>query len=408
MTQDKRQLTDNYNTPQTGPLHHEALYRISLAINAELDLPVILNEIVRYCRLLVRCEDSSVILWDEQTKQFQEGASTTKVGKWVASRVRLDGGSTRWIIENGQPVIVADIEDDSFGPNPMLIEDSIAAYAGVPIRQKGKTFGVLYALSQQIRQFNEADILKLRELATMAAIAIQNTQLINSLRELNQLKDNMMQIASHNLRSPLGLARGYLSVLVEDLSNLNDDQLQWIAIIERSLERIDELSASILEYERLSAMSEMRQQSCDLNMIASQVVSDFKVEAKQKNQDIRLETSPKSLIVNGDESLLRQALGNLVSNAIKYTPENGWIAIRTAVSDNECLVSVEDNGLGIAQDEQEKLFDPFVRLKSAKGSQGSGLGLNLAQIIVERQDGRVTVESDLGKGSIFTIFLPLN
>jgi signal transduction histidine kinase len=112
------------------------------------------------------------------------------------------------------------------------------------------------------------------------------------------------------------------------------------------------------------------------------------------------------LTVLADDLLLREAIGNLLSNAIKYTPSGGGITVSAKAGDGEAGVVVRDTGPGIAEQDRHRLFQPFARLASAGSERGVGLGLSLVKTIVKRHGGRVTVESDVGKGSTFGVWLP--
>ena len=190
------------------------------------------------------------------------------------------------------------------------------------------------------------------------------------------------------------------------MEQLSDRQTHWFNIIENSLDRIDELSGSILEYERIAAGIELNKQSHDLNIIAQKVVSDYESLAAEKAHQLILKTASTPLPINGDELLLRQALSNIIANAVKYTPDGGQITAHTARVGDEYVVAVQDSGPGIGSKELSKVFQPFFRLKSTTRSKGSGLGLSLTKMIVERHGGRVMVESVLNEGSVFTMYLP--
>ncbi len=400
------QLGVGLNMTHQGSTYHEALFRISLAINSQEELKAIFKLVVENTCLLVGCEDAGLVLWDAHKGRFETGASTTPVGEGVAQRVRRSGGASRWIIDHGQPVIVTDTSNDPFTANDMIPEGGVRAYIGVPIQHQAERLGVLYALFKTNQSFEGDELTIVQELASMAAIAIQNARQVAALRELNRFKESMMQLAAHDFRSPLSLIMGYLDILVEDLRTLSPDQANWVAVIRRSLQRLEELSSGILDYGRLTAFEDINRFRCSLYEIAEQVIEDFTEVAGQKNQALTLAPAPGALFISADRVLIREALGNLVANALKYTPEGGHIALETGSHDQEVSVAVRDDGPGIDAREMPRLFQPFTRLSTAGGGSGSGLGLSLVKIILERHGGRVEVESTLGEGSTFTIFLP--
>lgn len=395
-------LTKPIDTVSSG---YEALLRLSLAINSHLELPVILQQVVHYTCSLVGCEDASIVLWNSGRNQFEMGASTTEVGDKVAKRVRSAGGASRWILDHRQPLIVADAQPNSDGANPMIAESGLRAYAGVPVQQDAELLGVLYALSNRVRTFEHGELETLQNIAGMAAIAIQNAQLIHSLRELNTFKDAMMRMAAHDLRSPLSIAVGYVELLYDSVDSLSPELSDCFRMIRKAHVSMDDLITGILEYERLSAEKELNLERINLNLIAEEVVSQFEETAAEKAQKLTLQRSPQPLVVHCDELLMREALVNLISNAIKYTPPKGRVTVEIESGEEEVLVAVRDTGRGIAASELDELFQPFVRLSSAKNTAGTGLGLSLVKMVVERHGGRVTVESTQGEGSVFRIHL---
>ncbi|HVO72061.1 MAG TPA: HAMP domain-containing sensor histidine kinase, partial [Aggregatilineaceae bacterium] len=208
-----------------------------------------------------------------------------------------------------------------------------------------------------------------------------------------------------DLRNPLSEAIGYLGLLVEALGDVGPENEDYVARIQRALHRVDRLIEAILMHERATT-GQLERQPCDLNSIVELVAFEYEPIAAQKSQHLRLEQVATPLVVHGDSLLLQQAIGNLVSNAIRYTPTEGQITIQTRDSQDEFTVIVQDNGPGISPDDQRRLFHPFVRLKSAGRERGSGLGLSLVKTVVERHGGRISVDSSPGQGTLFAMHLP--
>ena len=385
---------------------YEALLRISLAINARLDLKEVLDCVIEHTRGLLGCEDASIILWDTRRGEFETGASTTRIGDTVAVRVRQQGGATRWIVDHGEPCIVPDTRRDPFMANPIIPENGIWAYAGVPIRQGHETLGVLYALSRRLRDFSAQDIEWMSELAGLAAIAIQNARLMSSLRELNEFKDALLRLAAHDLRQPLAPAIGFLDLVLSDPDPLPPEKEQWLGEVRKALIRMRDLIAAILDYERVSTEGDLKRDSLDLNQLVKEATQTWMASAREKSQDVTVELSDDPIPVEGNLVLLRQALNNLLTNASKYTPAQGHIAVRATSNEQEGAIEVQDDGPGIAADDLPRLFQPFVRLASAARTSGTGLGLSLVRKIVERHGGHVSVASELKKGSVFRLHLP--
>lgn len=270
---------------------------------------------------------------------------------------------------------------------------------------------------------------------------------VTHFKELDELKTEFVSTVSHDLRAPLTFMRGYVTMLTM-VGELNDKQHEYQ---ERVLEGIGQMSALIddlLNLRRIEAGLSIRQEPCRLGLILLEAVDSMRARAAAKGVTLRLEParpialgelagktrellphekigdeSPgmaesgvsgfmaqrASVAVIGDRTLLRQALGNLVDNAIKYTPAGGLVSVGMDLSEHVAVVRVTDTGMGIAPEDQVRLFEKFYRIKRRETADiaGTGLGLALVKSIVERHQGRVWMESELHKGSTFYVALPL-
>ncbi|HPA78654.1 MAG TPA: GAF domain-containing sensor histidine kinase [Kiritimatiellia bacterium] len=393
------------SSDNTGPIY-EALMRISLALNSQLDLSDVLNQVIYYTRLLTGAHNASIVLWNAKKKMFERGASTTEVGDTVAVRVRRTSGATRWIIDHAKPFVVPDTAHDPFIANRMLPENSIRAYAGVPITRESEVLGVLYALSYQNRQFDLDELKWMQELAGLAAIAISNARMLKSLQELSAFKDAMRRMAAHDLRQPLSIATLYLEMAMIERGTLSDEQFSSLQTAAEALNRMETMIKDLLDYERLTAEGDVVRQPVNLNDIVVQAVSNFAAHAAQKSQQLKTETAPRAPIVNGDPVLLLEAVGNLIANAVKYTQNGGRILVSLSSDEESETLSVRDNGPGISPSDMQNLFQPFRRRKEKGKDHGTGLGLSLVKVITEQHGGEVSAESTPGQGSTFSIHIP--
>jgi len=393
------------SSDNTGPIY-EALMRISLALNSQLDLSDVLNQVIYYTRLLTGAHNASIVLWNAKKKMFERGASTTEVGDTVAVRVRRTSGATRWIIDHAKPFVVPDTAHDPFIANRMLPENSIRAYAGVPITRESEVLGVLYALSYQNRQFDLDELKWMQELAGLAAIAISNARMLKSLQELSAFKDAMRRMAAHDLRQPLSIATLYLEMAMIERGTLSDEQFSSLQTAAEALNRMETMIKDLLDYERLTAEGDVVRQPVNLNDIVEQAVSNFAAHAAQKSQQLKTETAPRAPIVNGDPVLLLEAFGNLIANAVKYTQNGGRILVSLSSDEESETLSVQDNGPGISPSDMQNLFQPFRRRKEKGKDHGTGLGLSLVKVITEQHGGEVSAESTPGQGSTFSIHIP--
>ena len=242
--------------------------------------------------------------------------------------------------------------------------------------------------------------------AARRAVADQNKRLL----ELDRLKDEFLSLVSHELRTPLTSIRGYLDlVLDEEAGELNDEQRRFLEAVERNSGRLLRLVGDLLFVAQADAGKlSLERASVDLAELAAHCVEGAGPAATEKSVTLVLRADPVPPLV-GDRGRLAQVLDNLVSNALKFTPEGGTVEVRTAVDGDFVTLEVEDTGIGIPTEDQPRLFERFFRSSIAQHQAipGTGLGLAIVKAIVEAHWGRISVESREGKGTRFRIELPL-
>lgn len=383
----------------------EALVQVSLAINAELEVSEVLKKVVHWARKLVDCSDASILIWDAHKEIFLQGASTNK--QEVVARVRRKGGSTRWIVDNGKPLIIQDIDDDPHTANLMLTEGRMRSYAGVPIIYRNRTIAVLYALSHQQRNFDQGEMDVLEILARMAAVSIANAQLVESRQLLHDQRKALMRLVAHDLLGPITNIQGFFDLLVSDLSPLSVEHEDWAEIIHRSLDQMRGLINEVSRYEQVVEGDLVNPQRLDLAEISRDVIKNAVGSADKKKLTLVPPPAEEKVEVMGDAILLREMVYNLISNAIKYTPQGGQISLGLRVQPHEVMLVVTDTGVGIAPEDHAAIFEIFQRVGNQELEAGSGVGLHLVRGIVQRHGGTITVESVPGKGSTFYVHLPV-
>jgi PAS domain S-box-containing protein len=239
---------------------------------------------------------------------------------------------------------------------------------------------------------------------------VANVRDITHFRKAEEAKSAFISGISHELKTPVALIKGWASTL-------RRDDVQWdrakikegLAVIEDETDRLTTLIDNLLAASKLQAegMRLTHIEPVDMVAVATRAVERFRTQAPKHT--LTLDFPKKGLpLVRGDEMRLRQVLDNLISNAIKYSPEGGEIRVGGSADDENVIIHVKDQGVGIPKDEQEHIFDRFYRIDDAlsRNTQGVGLGLYLAQALVRAHNGQLTVESQPGKGSTFRIILP--
>lgn len=254
-------------------------------------------------------------------------------------------------------------------------------------------------------------------LATASSVMVEGRQIgrvcimrdVTHFKELDSMKSEFVATVSHDLRSPLTLMRGYATML-DTVGELNEQQHGYVKKIVSGVENMSRLVNNLLDLGRIEIGVGLQVEHVTVLDIIERVTSALQLQASQKNIALNVELSKDMPhAVEADQALLHQAVYNLVENAIKYTPENGRVAIRTQTHTGFLIFAIEDSGYGIAADDLPHLFEKFYRGKQreTRAQTGSGLGLAIVNSIAANHGGRVWVESALGKGSIFYLQIPL-
>ncbi len=244
----------------------------------------------------------------------------------------------------------------------------------------------------------------LSELGHWVMILVDITDLVN----LNELRTQMIRMASHDLKNPLSRVLGY-SELISSSGNLDKTNTRFMDHIMSAGDEINQIITDILDLEQLRA-GHMERKPASFKNLVREIVMRHEPDKDRKQQNMTLDMLDDPITVNMDYLRLGQAVSNLIGNAIKYTQEEGSIVVRVIKPDEKHVqLEVEDNGYGIAEASQEKLFTEFYRVKtkSTRGISGTGLGLSLVKSVAQAHDGDVWVESTEGEGSTFYLKLPI-
>ncbi len=230
------------------------------------------------------------------------------------------------------------------------------------------------------------------------------------LTQVEELKNNFIGMMSHDLKTPLARIQGMLEIVGRDKNPLSDEQKNAIRSIQNSTEDLLSFISSILNFSRIESQgAQLNLKTKDINIIVEEVITKSSHLAKQKNIKIIKDLEPL-FSIKLDLDLIRQVITNLLENAIKYSPENTEIKVKSDEKDGYVRVSITDQGIGIPEDEMPRLFMKFFRSRKAKNSpiKGSGLGLYLSKYFVELHKGTLTAESKENIGSTFVVQLPTN
>jgi len=265
-------------------------------------------------------------------------------------------------------------------------------------------------LNKRIRELKDAKAATLNLLEDMDKASRELRESYQKLTEADRLKDEFMNIAAHELKTPLVPIMGYLSMLRDgSLGELTREEKDSLEIISRNVDRLKKLIDDILDISKLeSGAMKFEMRDVQVAEIIKNSVEDMRSYAEGKGLTIKAEIQPNLPPIQGDKNRLMQVLTDLIDNAIKFT-EKGCIVIKARREKDNILVKVKDTGIGISKENINKLFTKFYQVDSSLSRRygGTGLGLAICKRIVEAHGGRIWVDSELGKGSTFQFTLPV-
>jgi signal transduction histidine kinase len=228
------------------------------------------------------------------------------------------------------------------------------------------------------------------------------------LQELDRLKSLFIASMSHELRTPLNSIIGFTGIILQGMSGkINDEQRKQLTLVKNSANHLLALINDVIDISKIEAgKAKIAIREFDLSALAQEIKDSFAVAADKKGLELFLE-APPTLLLETDERRTRQVLVNFISNAIKFT-DRGEIRIKILKKDRTVELSVQDTGIGIKKEDMPKLFQTFSRIDlKDRIEEGTGLGLYLSRKIAHLLGGDIKAESEFGKGSLFTLTLPL-
>ena len=231
---------------------------------------------------------------------------------------------------------------------------------------------------------------------------------ITYLKELDRIKSDFVNSISHDLRSPLTAILGYVE-LIERSGPVSDQQREFIQRVQMSVSNITSLVNDLLELERIEVGYDTLKETVSLLAVLQETTASNQSRLSEKLIEMVVDVSDELPAINGNLLRLEQMIGNLISNSIKYTPPGGKIILSARRQEDQVIIQVQDNGLGIPLSDQPFIFDRFYRAGNVPfDTPGTGLGLAIVKTIVENHHGRIWVDSSLGVGTTFTVVLPTN
>jgi signal transduction histidine kinase len=403
----------------------KALGEVGQAVSSTLDLETVLSTIVSRATQLAGMDGGSIWEYDEAREEFHLHASDRLNPELVetlrASPIRKGEGALGRLALTSEPVEIRDIADERTYHSRLrgaLIRSGYRSVLAVPLLREDRLLGALAVNRKSAGEFAPEVIELLKTFATQSALAIQNARLFREIEDksrqlqvASQHKSEFLANMSHELRTPLNAILGFSEVLAERMfGEVNEKQAEYLNDILESGRHLLSLINDILDLSKIEA-GRMELEPTDFDLPGAIENTLILVRERAQRRGITLGRAVDGHLgkIHADERKVKQVLLNLLSNALKFTPEGGKIDVRAGMRDGVAEISVSDTGVGIAPEDQEAVFEEFRQVGTAsKKVEGTGLGLAISRKFIELHGGRIWVTSQPGKGSTFTFTLPLH
>jgi signal transduction histidine kinase len=400
-----------------------ALGEVSRAVSSTLDVETVLDTIVSRASQLAGGAGCSIYEYDEGAEQFELRAThhddTAFVEALRAAPLRKGEGLMGRAAEMREPIQISDITQAGAYQSSLrdtLIRFGYRALLAVPLLREDQIIGSLSLTRKTAGEYAPEVIDVLKSFATQSALAIQNARLFHEIADKSRQleaasrhKSEFLANMSHELRTPLNAIGGYAELLEMGIHGpVTPAQREALVRIQRSQQHLLNLVNNVLNLVKLDT----HHVHYHVTDVAMEPVLQFVAETTAPQLEakrLRFEQQPCSGIsVRADGEKLRQILINLLSNAIKFTDDGGTIEVACFADERQVRIDVRDTGCGIADDQLNKIFDPFVQVdrRLNRPIEGTGLGLAISRELALGMGGELTVESVVGAGSTFTLRLP--
>lgn len=425
------------------------LLQLGQLLNSSLELSKVLEiaieEVIRFVRaergfiLLVDGETGRV--WGEAVRNLDKAAlEATLSGTDSTNRAEISTSVVETVLDSAQPLLTHNaMEDPRFAARQSVQLSHLRSVLCVPLMTQGRVLGIIYLDNRaQSGMFTEKQLTMLSAFANQAAVAMENARLYDNLRksleerlrlqdelhrqetkrlaleEASRLKSDFIGFVAHELRNPLTSIRGFVQTMLLDENSITPDMArEFHETIEAESDRLLDMINELLDVSRLEAGRPLTLalKPVELRPMMEKLVRRQKFSKFYTTQhDLKTEFAddlPETL--NADEDKLNQILSNLLSNAVKYAPAGGTITLRAKRDGDTVVIDVCDQGVGLTPEQQARLFRQYERAErdAIKNIPGTGLGLYLVKSLAELHGGTIGVDSEPGRGSTFTVTLPV-
>jgi PAS domain S-box-containing protein len=411
----------------------EALYTITAAASQSLELDSVLKQVILKISDIFGFDTTMIYLYDKQRTELRLRASTeSETGRRMGLLSFPRGkGNVGRVAETGEALVFEDIKTDPVyqrtSDSKQAAAHAFSFFAALPIKGAMKNLGTLLCIGNRPRKLAANQFQLLTSMADQIAIAVRNNELYeevksraqelqqkaSELETANRTKDEFLSVMSHELRTPLSVVMGYAGMIKEKM--LGDINPQQEAALQKMLSRANDqlnLINTIMQTTQLEAKAvSANYEFFDLRDLLDQLKSDYQVHTDKKKVSLIWHYPTAAVPIKSDNSKLKQILQNLINNALKFTDRGSvTVSVRVTLTPNFRFVefNVADTGIGISAQQLSLIFGKFHQVDSSETRLygGVGLGLYIVQNFIDLLGGKIEVESEVGKGSTFTVKIP--
>ncbi len=393
----------------------EAANRCARALGSSLEIEQAFGAFIRELRGLVPFERTAIVLIDGESATTMATAGAGALVVFPTGYVGSLQGSVLERVLEGRIVVRRDLAESEFPEDEQLVELGLRSELVAPLMLGARPIGMFTLSRRRVNAFDDEEIELVALLGRLVATAVQNMRAydaerrrVEELGRLSALRADFVSLVSHELRSPMAAVIGAARTLQGRWPQLTGEQRDvFLALIGDETSRLASLVGDVLDTSRLEAGTfTYRFEPVDL----ARLVGDAVDSAGYAQQDVRVVAAIRDAPppIRGDRERLRQVLGNLIDNAVKYSPAGAEVRVGVGVDDGAVRIAVSDAGPGIPAEQQARIFEKFGRAEVPGASKpGSGLGLFISRSIAEAHGGSLEVSSHPGEGATFTITLPV-
>jgi len=385
------------------------IQRLSTKISTALNYEDIITELIELTRQVIPVIDCNVYIYEDEERRFKKLSDRGAEYLDMVMETYVEDGIIDYVLREKRSIVLPDI-------NTTLDEFDEKNFVIVPLVLRNEGIGVyLIHTDKKHSDFTNQILLLLSILANQTAVAVENSKNYNALLKVNEelkvTQAQMIQAAklaavgeltggiAHEINNPLQILLGHIQLM-----QLGRDLPKRIEIVKEQVEKIAQITRRLLNFSR-KVPEDFKFEPVNVNFAIQEIITLVSYQFKYNDIELVLKLDPSLPTIYGNKVYLQQVFLNLMINAKDAMPEGGKLIIETLSENENVVIKFTDTGVGIPPELREKIFEAFF---TTKGSKGTGLGLSISRWIVKKHSGEIKVESEVGKGSTFSIILPLN